>query len=157
MVGPTPTRRRRDGVAREPPPAAGLSGEEVAFEVFTRGGFVPIEFALGAHPELAVLGDGTAIRGGVTTLLFPGAALPVLESAQLSAAATSELVELARASGVFGPTEPDFGSPNVADAPDTVVTTTIDGEQRTVSANALGVGAGPDSGLTNAQLQERAS
>ena len=141
----------------EPPPAAGLSAGDVAFEVFTSGGLVPIEFALGAFPELVVLGDGTAIRSGVTTLLYPGAALPVLESTQLGASETRELVELARASGLFGPAEANFGFPQVADAPDTTVTTTLDGEQRSVSAYALDIGAGPDSGLTDEQAQTRAA
>ncbi|HEX6220656.1 MAG TPA: hypothetical protein VF115_06150, partial [Acidimicrobiia bacterium] len=62
-----------------------VGSDEAVIQITSEGGFAPVEFVLGAGPRFTMLGDGTLIFSGVTTLEFPGRLVPPYVTAQLSA------------------------------------------------------------------------
>jgi hypothetical protein len=63
--------------------AVDVGPDEAVIQISSEGGFVPVEFALGQGPRYTVLGDGTLIFPGFTTLEFPGRLIPPYMTAQL--------------------------------------------------------------------------
>lgn len=105
--------------------------------VFTSGGFVPVEVALSAHPELVILSDGTAYRPGPQIDVFPPPLVPAIERLQLSADDVATIRDILATSSAIGP-DVEFGSPTITDVATTSVTARIDGADVVVSAYALG-------------------
>jgi len=68
--------------------------EDPVIQTSSEGGFVPVEFALGQGPRYTVLGDGTLIFPGVTTLEFPGGLVPPYLTAQLSESQLNALLAM---------------------------------------------------------------
>lgn len=136
---PTPT------LTPPPTPDPGTGGDgpdtgaqPVLLAIFTTGGFVPVEIALGDFPELVVMADGAVYREGVQITIFPPPLVPAVERLQLDGAALAEVQRILSESPALQPGV-DFGSPPVADAPTTTVTSFVDGERIDVSAYALGI------------------
>lgn len=128
----------------DPDPPTG-NGAELVFQAATGGGgFVPPSSRLAEIPEVSVYGDGRVIMLGPTTLEFPGSALPNLQVGQLSAPELDEFRRAIEAAGLLADPPPDFGDPGVTDMPTSVVTITVDGEERTLSAYALDFVEGDD-------------
>lgn len=145
---------KSSGAAKSRPTGPG----EVVVQVMVAGGLLPPGAALSTVPTLTVLGDGTVIRQGPTTAVYPGPALPPLHTASASAQAVDDLVRKAGELGLLGGSL-DYGRPPVADAPDTTVTIAAAGTTHRQTAAALGTlddappGAG--TGLSAAQVANR--
>jgi len=130
-------------VTTKPDPPSG-DPTEVIFQAATGGGLVPPGSRLAEIPEISIYGDGRVILLGPTTLEFPGSALPNLQQGFLSSPDLDELRRGIEAAGLLDDEPPDYGVPGITDAPTTVVTVTVDGEKRTVSAYALDFDEGDD-------------
>ncbi len=137
-ANPPTTTAGTDGVGLD-----GVAADQVVFAVERGGGFQMLEASLREYPQLVIFADGRMVRPGVQPLAFPGPALPSIEVVQLPVGDVEALLAQAADSGLFADGV-DFGMPNVADAGSTSVTAWVDGELRTVSAEALGIGPGSD-------------
>jgi hypothetical protein len=130
---------------------AGVAADEVV------GAFTTAEMSFQTMPSLVVYGDGTRFTPGAQIAIYPGPALPAIQTDQLSEDAVASIVDAAREAGL-ATDDLDYGQPPVADAGDTVVTVTIDGESYTHTATALGLAEDPTMpGLTEEQLTNRAA
>ena len=127
----------------DPDPPTG-NGAELVLRAATGGGLVPPSSRLAEIPELSIYADGRVITLGPTTLEFPGSALPNLQVGRLAAPDLDEYRLAIEAAGLLADPPPDFGDPGVTDMPTTVVTLTVDGEERTLSAYALDFSEGDD-------------
>jgi len=100
-------------------PQSDAPDDEVVWQAFTRGGFVPEIYTAGQVPEVTIYRDGRVI----TTAHDPEdrAGPPVaLELGHVSQAKLDAFLADADASGLFDPLT-DFGSPGVTDQPSTTV------------------------------------
>lgn len=111
--------------------------DELILRVATGGGFVGPSSRLAEIPEVSVYADGRVITIGPTTQEFPGPALPNLQQGQLDAAGLEQLVAAIEDTGLLDDPPPDYGDPLITDAPTTVVTVSVNGVERTLSAYAL--------------------
>jgi hypothetical protein len=137
----------------EPPPPAGsephaAESGAVVLSITDVGGFVPPDRTFTNEPRLLVTGDGRVIQSGPMIAIYPGPLLPNLLQRSITETGIQRLLDLADEHGLLGDvtyTRPD----NIADAADTVVTITVDGETFEHRAYALGGGV-PDGGETDA-------
>lgn len=106
------------------------------------GAFTTREMAFSQVPQLVVYSDGRVIQPGAQIMIYPGPALPALFQSQITEDGLDALVEAMR-EAELGRTDVDYGTTNIADAGDTVVTVRIDGAEYTHRAQALGVGVAP--------------
>ena len=144
--------------------AVGGSGspDDVVVSVEVVGAFTTPEMAFQTLPSTVVYGDGTRITPGAQIEIYPGPALPALQRDQLSDDDVAAIVDAARDAGLDRD-DLDYGQPPLADAGDTVVTVTIDGETYVHTATALGFAEGPGAqdpeslGLTDEQAANRAA
>ena len=140
--------------AGEPPPPAGGDqhaddADAVVLSITDVGGFVPSDRTFTNAPRLLVTGGGRVIQGGPVILIYPGPLLPNLLQRSITEAGIQRLIDLADEHGLLG--DVTYMRPgNIADAPDTVVTVTVNGETFEHGAYALGLGGGPDGGETDA-------
>lgn len=125
------------------------AADDLVLRVESFGGFVPAEQNVGRIPEISIYGDGRLISLGPTTLMYPGPALPAIQVQMITPEEVRELVRRGQQAGVRNGT--DFGSPNIADAPQTRVTA---GDQ-SVSVMALSEAPANDTRLTPAQRDAR--
>jgi hypothetical protein len=131
----------------------GAAGSEAStvYSVLVGGGFVPLEVALAEAPSPVILSDGTVYRPGAVPAIFPGPALPALETTTLEPGELDEVLALVDAQrALFEGT--DFGEPPIADVPTTTVLASIDGELSEAAAFALGF---EETGLTPEQTAAR--
>ncbi len=126
---------------------------DVVIRVVIGGGFVPVEYNVTLLPEFTLYGDGRIIAPGVTTLEYPGKALPSLQTAVISENAIQAMLSVAREDGLFR-NGVDYGHPGVADVATTTITINADGTTYTASIYALGFNEGGD--LTAEQQEARA-
>jgi hypothetical protein len=136
-----------------------VAPDDVVVSVEVVGAFTTAEMAFQTMPSVVVYGDGTQFTPGAQIAIYPGPALPAVQRAQLSDEEVTAIVDAARDAGLDRQGV-DYGQPPVADAGDTVVTVTIDGETYEHRATALGLaeGLGGDlsgSALTDEQLENR--
>jgi hypothetical protein len=102
------------------------------------GGFVPVEVAFLDLPTLLVTGDGHAIVQGPIAEIYPGPLLPNMQARPVTEAGIQDLLALAEDHGLLADVE--YTNPtNIADAPDTVVEISANGETFVHSAYALGI------------------
>lgn len=130
VAAPTPA-PEATAVPDAPPESAG-----VLAALFTGGGFTPVDVALASFPQLVIYTDGTVYRP-TQDLGFPVPLTAPLERLQLTPEQVTSIEALLAASPVLGD-EADFGSPNLADAPSTTLSTFTD-RARIVSVYALGL------------------
>jgi hypothetical protein len=141
---------------------ADLGSDDLVVSVEVVGAFTTAEMSFQMLPSVVVYGDGTRLSPGAQIAIYPGPALPAVQQDQLSEEDVATIVDAAREAGL-DTTDVDYGEPPVADAGDTVVTVTIDGETYTHTATALGLvdePGGVDLGgsvLTDDQVANRAA
>ncbi|MEQ9162655.1 MAG: hypothetical protein RLN74_08105, partial [Ilumatobacter fluminis] len=93
-------------------------------------------------PSLLVTGDAREFSLGPQIEIYPGPLLPNVQLADIGEAGIQELLALADEHGLLQDREYDADT-NVADASDTVVTISANGETYVHRAYALGLGGGP--------------
>jgi hypothetical protein len=127
---------------------------ELVLQVTTGGGFVPIEYNLTLVPQFSLYGDGTVIVTGPVIEIYPGPALPNLQTTTIPEEAVQEMLLAAREAGLFDPTF-DYGQPGITDVGTTSFVINADGTTYRSDIYALGMEAGT-SGLSLEQQQARA-
>jgi hypothetical protein len=128
--------------------------DQIVMQVVTGGGFVPIEYNYTLLPEFTLYGDGTVIVTGPTIAIYPGPALPNLQTTKVSEDVIQVLLSAAKEAGLFQ-NGVDYGSPGVADVPTTTIVINADGTTYRSEIYALGFEDG--GGLTLEQQQARAA
>ena len=131
------------------------SGDDLIARVESSGGFVPAEQTVGTLPTISVYADGRVITQGPVPKIYPGPALPNLQVLTISAGQIQQLIKEASDAGIRSGT--DFGRPNVADAPTTLVTVKTAQGTQSVSVVALDEAPADDPSLTDAQEAARAT
>lgn len=111
--------------------------DQLVVRVAQGGGFVPVEYNLRALPGVSIYGDGRMIVEGPMIEIYPGPALPNLQSSRLTEEALQAILREARAAGLLGE-DASYDYPCVADLPTTTFTVVAEGRTHTVDAYALG-------------------
>ncbi len=131
-----------------PPVTTQVSTDDVVMSVDYEGGFAPVEMLFSRTPVAMITGDGMALSTGPVPEIFPGPLLPNVLQRTITPEATQELVALADELGLLA--DITYAPNNmVADAPDTVVTITVDGTTYVHRAYALGIDDEPDPARDN--------
>ena len=128
---------------------------QVVLRVSSGGGFVPPEVNLKQVPEFTLYGDGTVIVTGPTTMIYPGAALPNLQTTTVTQKTIQAILSAAQEAGLLQASF-DYGNPGISDVPTTTITVNVGGKTYESSIYALGVEAAGGS-LTMEQQQARAA
>lgn len=116
--------------------------DEVVVSIAYEGGFMTMEATFAQLPSLLVTGDAREFSLGPQIEIYPGPLLPNVQLADVGEAGIQELLALADEHGLLQDREYDADT-NVADASDTVVTISANGETYVHRAYALGLGGGP--------------
>ena len=130
------------------------ASDEVVVQVMVTGGFVPRGTAVSTVPTATVLGDGTVVTAAPVIAIYPGPAITPLQSVRVPAETVDDLVKRAADLGLLAGAL-EFGRFPVADAPDTIVTITVNGREHRHVANALGAGGRLDD--VGPQISEHAA
>jgi hypothetical protein len=120
----------------------------VVLSITDVGGFVPSDRTFSNLPRLLVTGDGRVIQEGPVIAIYPGPLLPNLLQRSITEAGIQRLIDLADEHGLLG-VETYTRPGNIADASETIVTITVNGETFEHRAYALGLGGGPDGAETD--------
>lgn len=131
-----------------------LGENEMVLQVSTGGGIVPIEFQVTLVPEFSLYGDGRVIVPGPTPAIYPGPALPNLQTTVIPESSVQAILSTARETGLFNPTF-DYGLPGVFDGPTTTIVVNAGGTTYRSQIYALTVEGA--SGLSAEQQQARAA
>ncbi len=116
--------------------------DDVVVSIAYEGGFMTMEATFAQLPSLLVTGDAREFSLGPQIEIYPGPLLPNVQLADIGEAGIQELLALADEHGLLQDREYDADT-NVADASDTVVTISANGETYVHRAYALGLGGGP--------------
>ena len=137
------------GVGDDDPGSGGATGatgiehptgaDQAILQVAYEGGFLAYESTLGATPFWSLFGDGTLIVPGPQIEIYPAPALPNLVATPVTEEGIQAILEAARDAGLMDG-DAHYGDECIADAADTVFTTTAGGTTSVVSAYALDVG-----------------
>jgi hypothetical protein len=124
-------------------PTAGMThpngAEDIVLKLSYEGGFVPAGVAFVNTPSLLVSGDGRVFTQGAVPAIFPGPLLPAVLVRTITEDGIQALLGVVNDAGLLAE-PPDYtGGGNVADAPNTVLTTNADGASFVHSAYALGI------------------
>jgi hypothetical protein len=113
--------------------------DDVVIQVGYEGGFVPVGVAFTQVPSLLITGDGRVITEGPVPAIYPGPLLPNLVQRTITEEGVQALLAKADELGLL--TDIRYGDPSsqIADAPDTVVSITVDGTTYRHVAYALGI------------------
>jgi len=131
------------------------SGEnEIVLQVFSGGGFVPVSYSLTEIPQFTLYGDGTVIVTGPVIAIYPGPAMPNLQTTRIPEEAVQEILSAAQEAGLFT-NGVDYGQPGITDIPTTTIIVNAGGKSYRSDIYALGMEAGAG-GLTMEQQQARA-
>ena len=115
--------------------------EDLVLRVGYEGGFTTRQNQFARVPSLLISGDGRALTAGAQTEQYPGPLLPTLTERSITEAGIQKVLERAEAAKLLQP-PPDYTVPmNVADAADTVVILSVNGQTYEHCAYALGMGA----------------
>jgi hypothetical protein len=116
---------------------------EIVLRYDVGGGFVPVEFSVGHLPQFTLYGDGRVIVAGTSAGGGPspdGVTTGVqLRTARLGEPQVQDLLRFALLEGGLGVARGPYDAGGVADAPTTTFEIHADGNDRTVSAYALGI------------------
>lgn len=103
------------------------------------GGFVAPGTTFVNVPSLLIAGDGHVYAPGVTTAIFPGPLLPAITVRTITEAGIQRVLAVAEAAHLLA-TPPDYAAVlNIADAPDTQLILSANGETFVHQAYALGM------------------
>jgi hypothetical protein len=112
--------------------------DDVIVRIAYEGGFVPVEVTFLNLPTLLVSGDGHVFVQGPVPEIYPGPLLPNIQVSPVTEAGIQDLLALADEHGLLAAVE--YTDPtNIADAPDTVVEISANGETFIHRAYALGI------------------
>jgi len=115
--------------------------DEAVIEIIFEGGFVPADFAFRNLPLLLVSGNGSHFTQGPQIAIFPGPMLPNVLVSDIGEPGVQQLLDLAAEHGLL--TQRAYERNDmIADASDTVVRISANGETYEHRAYALGMGAG---------------
>ena len=118
------------------------AADEVVVSIASEGGFMTMEATFTQLPSLLVTGDARQFTLGPQIEIYPGPLLPNVQVTDIGEDGVRELLAMADEHGLLQDREYETDS-NVADAPDTVVTISANGETYVHRAYALGIGGGP--------------
>jgi hypothetical protein len=136
--------------------AHGTSPSDLLLRWGYEGGFTPPEFQLTNLPSFSLYGDGTIVRPGPQIEIYPGPALPALETVRVDEAGIEAILDAARDAGLDTVTDlTDMGTVGVADAADTVFTLQDGRVARTVRVYALGDFGGQLPGMPDEEFEAR--
>jgi hypothetical protein len=109
------------------------------------GGFVAPGTVFVAIPTLLVSGDGRAFRPGATTMEFPGPLVAPMGVRSITEEGVQRLLGIADTAGLLA-APPDYApvQMNIADAPDTVLTLSVEGQTYRHQAYALALDVDAD-------------
>ncbi|MEV6346838.1 hypothetical protein [Actinoplanes sp. NPDC051851] len=133
--------------------SASAASAPAVLRVEKRGGFVPAQYLLGRLPLVSVYADGRVITEGPVPAIAPGPAQPNVQVQRVTPELVQQWITEATAAGVK--TGAEFGSPNIADAPNTRVTLVTGGTTQSVEVVALSEAQPEDETLTAAQRAAR--
>ncbi len=134
--------------ATQPPPDATLpptdapgyahptGSDEVVLRIAYEGGYTTLDVVFLSLPIVLVTGDRVFQQGPIPEI-YPGPLLPNIQVRSIAESGIQELLAAADAAGLLEQRTYD-GPTNIADAPDTVVTLTVDGVTYEHRAYALG-------------------
>ncbi|MFH0916042.1 MAG: hypothetical protein V1912_06290 [bacterium] len=128
---------------------------EVVLRISEGGGFVPVEYNYTMVPEFSLYGDGRVIVSGPVIAIYPGPALPNLQTAIIPEEAVQAILSAVREAGLFDPTF-EYGQPSITDVPTATFTVNAGGAGYRSDVYALGMEAGTN-GLSLEQQQARAA
>jgi hypothetical protein len=113
-------------------------GSDLIFRFGYEGGFTPVEYQLTNIPAFSLYGDGTIITPGPQIEIYPGPALPSIESRAITEDGIQMILQAAIDAGLTSVEDmTDMGSVTIADAPEAVFTLRAGGSDRTVRVYAL--------------------
>ncbi len=148
------------GTAPSSTPADGdvpLPDTGLVLQVAYVGGFVPPQVTYAQLPLVSMYADGQVITEGPVIAIYPGPALPNLQTTRIEPSRVAELAQHALEAGVGE--EFDYGMPPVADVPSTRFTVVTDDGTETTEVYALQRGLFPQDeqvpGLTDEQVAAR--
>jgi hypothetical protein len=128
---------------------------EVVFQVFEGGGFVSVDYNLTRIPEFSLYGDGRVVVSGPVIMIYPGPAMPNLQTAIIPEEAVQAILSAAREAGLFD-SPFDYGRPGITDVPTTTFVVNSGGTSHRTDVYALGMESGAG-GLSLEQQQARAA
>ena len=128
---------------------------EVVLQISEGGGFVPVESNITMLPDFSLYGDGRVIVSGPVIAIYPGPALPNLQTAMIPEEAVQAILSAAREAGLIDPTF-DYGQPGITDVSTTTFVVNAGGTLHRSEVYALGMESGAG-GLTMQQQQARAA
>jgi hypothetical protein len=134
----------------------GRSADDLVLRWGYEGGFTPPEFQLTNLPAFSLYGDGTIVRPGPQIEIYPGPALPALESLHVDEAGVQAILDAAFDAGLDSVDDlTDMASMGIADAAETVFTLRAGGVDRTVRVYALGEMGGRLPGMSDDEFEAR--
>jgi len=112
--------------------------DDVIVRIAYEGGFVPVETMFLNLPALLVSGDGHVFVQGPVPEIYPGPLLPNIQVSPVTEAGVQDLLQLADEHGLLA--DVTYTNPtNIADAPNTVVEISANGQTFVHNAYALGI------------------
>jgi hypothetical protein len=123
--------------------------DDVVIEIGYQGGFVPVGVAFTEVPSLLITGDGRAITNGPVPAIYPGPLLPNLVQQSITEEGIQTLLAKADELGLLANVQYSDPSSQIADAPDTVVSISVDGTTYRHVAYALGIDPESDPARAN--------
>ena len=126
-----------DGVA--------VGDDEAVLQITSEGGFAPVELALANGPRYTLLGDGSLIYQGYTTLEYPGRLLPQFMVATLDSNQMNAVLAMVEDIGLpdIDDETDDEATDMVADATTEVVTFWDESGAHRLAVYALGIEESP--------------
>ena len=120
------------------------------------GGFTPPEYQLTNLPSFSLYGEGTIVRPGPQIEIYPGPAIPALETTHVDEDGVDAILDAAFEAGLDTVGDlTDMGSVGIADAPETVFTLRAGGVDRTIRVYALGELTGQPPGMPDEEYEAR--
>jgi hypothetical protein len=128
---------------------------QIVLQVSSGGGFVAVSYNLTYLPQFTLYGDGTVIVTGPVIEIYPGPAMPNLQTTHVSEEAIQEILSAANEAGLFA-NGVDYGQPGISDMPTTNIVINAGAKTYQSAIYALGMEPGAG-GLTMEQQQARAA
>lgn len=134
----------------------GTAPEDLLLRWGYEGGFTPPEYQLTNLPSFSLYGDGTTVRPGPQIEIYPGPAIPALETTRVDEDGVDAILDAALEAGLDTMDDlTDMGSVGIADAPESVFTLRAGGVDRTVRVYALGELTGQPPGMPDEEYEAR--
>lgn len=134
----------------------GTAPEDLLLRWGYEGGFTPPEYQLTNLPSFSLYGDGTIVRPGPQIEIYPGPAIPALETTRVDEDGVDAILDAAFEAGLDTVSDlTDMGSVGIADAPESVFTLRAGGVDRTIRVYALGELTGQPPGMPDEEYEAR--